>query len=427
MRMFPAVSFMLALVAAIFFYVGLGGWVLVPFMLTVAAAVPGIILGDKEYPGSSRIACALAIVLAGTPLVAPKVQAFRLAQLERARAAETKPMYDQLATAVDALKPKIQDYFKKYGVMPELQAAQWLPYIDAQGQLHQRTPAPDLQLPSDPFKPDAKLRMIAVRDTGVLFVSAGQDGQNEMPLPGVSIDGPPMYPLASFATTGVDPRTVTYDPTNGALGLGDIVMWHGRGKYEEAFDPLFKAWDLATARSPWAPTVKKAKTEIDKNPQSGRDATAADKLLGEGEPLAALALASRGLQARDIYPAQWNDADRTLDRVRGIALYNLGAYREAADALNNHLADSPNDAVAHYYMGACLFLGGDRGAATQHFAAGSQINPADPVRDASEAAFQAATRGQTPVLPEPWVIKWQKSQAAAVKPEAAAEVPKVSN
>ena len=412
-QLYPTISFLLALVAAIFFYVGLGGWVLIPFLLTVAAAVPGIIVGDKEYPVSSRIACLLAIAMAATPLVAPYVQAFRLAQMERARAAETKPMYAALATAVDDLKPKISDYYKKNSVMPELQDNQWLPYIDAQGQLHQRTPAADLRIPNDPFSTGATLRMIAVRDTGVLFVSAGQDGQKEMPLPGVPLDGPPMYPLAPFATTGVDPRLVTYDPTNGALGLGDIVMWHGRGKYEEAFDPIFKAWDLATTRSPWAPTVKKAKTEIDKNPQSGRDAVAADKLLADGEPLAALVLSSRGLAARDIYPAQWNDADRTIERVRGIALYNLGAYREAADSLNNHLADSPNDALGHYYMGACLFLGGDRAGASLHFAAGSQINPMDPVKDASEAAFQATLHGQTPTLPEPWVVKVEKSKAAA--------------
>ena len=275
----------------------------------------------------------------------------------------------------------------------------------------------DLTAPADPFAPGRDLRWVSVRDKGVMLVSVGQDGVAEMPLPGVPMDGPPMHDMAKFALTGYDQRLRTYDPTNGSLGLGDVVRWVGRKEYSTTFEPLFDAWDEAHDQSPYNPTVKARSTAADPDPQSHRDAQGAERLLGDEDYLAALALATRGLNELESFEAEWSASEVRLNLTRGIALYHLGAYREAADALNIYLSYSPNDALGHYYIANALWRGGNRGAAMEHMSAAAQIDPNANFVNTAQAALEKMMSGGQPTLIEPWIVKKQREEGEKKKRE----------
>ncbi len=125
------------------------------------------------------------------------------------------------------------------------------------------------------------------------------------------------------------------------------------------------------------------------------------KLLQEREYLAAAALASRGQTQRHPYEAQWTPEDYQLDYIRGMALYHLSAYREAADSLADFVVSNPNDVTAHYYLGAALFRGGNKQAAEVHLEAASQISLSDPLGDQALARLQEMRSNQAPNFPNP--------------------------
>jgi hypothetical protein len=416
-------AFALALVTAAVSRAGIFSLTLGLALLTGAVALAGLINPGRENPISGRVACVLATLLAFTPLMAPPLQAWRLEKLAIKRAAETKPIYQVLDQQTAALGPLLVQYAAATGYLPEYQGAEMLPRVNASGVLEPSRPAPGITVPRDPFHPqNAPLRWAAIPGAGVLLVSVGQDGVTELALPGPPIDAKP-HPLAGFAGTGQDPRLAIYDPTNGSLGLGDPVRFvAATSSLEDVFAPLYKAWDLAAARSPIIPPPKKASSsggfgraamlrqilESEKpaptdgpNPQSGQDGTAAEVLLAERSYLAALALASRARNLRHPYPAQWQQGDFAIDRTRGIALYHLGAFREGADALNLHLVEEPNDVLAHFYAAACLHYGGLTDHARLHAAAAAQIDPLSPIGTPAMTVFQELTRGTPPSFPPP--------------------------
>jgi len=412
MQSMPFVAFVFAVIAVLIALNGFPTVALVPMALCAFAAFIGVAVGHAERPVSSRISCVMALLLATSPLTAPMLQELRLRQLERARAAETAPLYAEVDRAVGQLAPLLDAYAQAAGVFPDFNGTTPLPYINAQNAQVDPLPAPGIQPPSDPFHPQrAPMRWVAVRDYGVLMVSVGQDGVAELPLPGVFLDGT-AHPLAPFAAVGQDPRLVTYDPTNGGLGLGDVVRFHGRVSQDALFGELYRAFDAAEKASPWRPTVKKRASEVDPDPQSARDAAAAEKLQATGDNLAALALASRARNVRDRYPAQWKPADFSIDRTRGVALYHLGAFRESADALIDHLGSSPNDAIAHFWLAAAMAGAGNRQAALMHISAAAQIDAASPAATASVARFEELSRGGKPAFPPPASAAWRPEPPA---------------
>ncbi|CAN5478620.1 hypothetical protein BH09SUM1_BH09SUM1_10130 [soil metagenome] len=403
----PYITFVVALFSPLLYFAGAPSMVVVPFVLAAVLGIAGMIFGDKAKPVSSRVASLLAIVLAACPLAIPYAQSVRLGILEKRRAEVTKPIYEKMDADFEAVKPKIADYYKTYHVMPEFSALDLVGHVDEQG-VYQKAPDVKLAAGEDPFSPiHNPLRWAAVRDSGVVIVSAGQDGEREMPLPGVLMDGPPANPLTGFAMTGVDPRTVTYDPTNGALGLGDVVHYYGRKPYEETFKPLFDGWTKADKLSPYAPTIKDNAADKDHDPQSARDNEGAEKLLAEKDYIGALALASRGLRVRDPLPIQWSPGDSRLDFTRGLALYHLGAFREAADAFGDYTVNTPNDASGHFYRAAALFFGrADRNQTLMHLSAAMQIDAQNPDAALAAACYDAVRQGSTtPPFPPPAVLQ----------------------
>lgn len=402
MALVPPLAFLCATIAVVLHYLKLPDLALVPMAGTVVLALTGLVAGAKDHPVSSRVACVMAVVLGSTPITAPMIQALRLQQLSAQRAAQTRPLFQQLDDRVAALAPLAVDYYNLHRLYPDRRAGDWLPYVDTAGRLVMPPVDERLTVPADPFSRDnAALRWVAIRDHGILLVSVGQDGVAELPLPGVSMDPAPAHPLAGLAATGVDMRTRTFDPAKGALSLGDVVRWVGHVPMEETLAPLHAAWDLAEERSPFKPLPAKEKPAGKADPQSARDSEAAAKLLAEGHHLAALALASRALQLRSPHTAQWAPGDRTINLTRGLALYNLSSPREAADALIDHLDDDPNSVDARFYLAAALWQGGRRSDAVKHLAAASQINPAHPLVPLATRCYQEALAGRQPSFPAP--------------------------
>jgi tetratricopeptide (TPR) repeat protein len=406
MQIMPFLALVFATLSVLLHFAGQSTAMAVAALVTALCGLVGLAVGVAEKPISSRVASLLAILLGFAPFAEPPLQEMRRQSLERRRALETAGQYRAIDDSVSALTPLLLAYRQSAGFFPDFHNGQQLPVINPQGILTQPPPAAPIAPPRDPFSPTgASMRWAAVRDWGVLMVSVGQDGVVELPLPGVLMDGG-AHPLAGFAAVGQDTRLVTYDPTNGALGLGDVVRWVGTVAEGPMFAPLHAAWDLAERRSRWSPTKLRRATEPDPDPQSARDGLAAERLLIEGEYLAALALASRALNHRHAYQAQWKPGDMNIQRTRGLALYNLGAFREAADALVDHLATTPNDATAHFFAAAALFAGGRRDFALVHAAAAAQIDAGSPFANPAQQRYEEMLRGQAPGFPAPLGVGW---------------------
>lgn len=399
--MLPVFAFFTALGSIIAYFIGFPS-ASIPFaVLTVLVAIFGILFPDEKRAASGRVACGVAVLMAATPFAAPFVQAQRYKILERQRAAETRDKYAAIDEAVERIAPIIERYYAQHRFYPDVEGDALLSRVTPNG-LQTPPSMEGLSAPTDPFSPNAaSMRWCAVRDHGVLLASVGQDRANQLPLPGVMMDPPPAHYLAAWAQLGVNPRTQMYDPTNGALGMGDVVRFVGKSDLDGALAPLDEAWDSAERKSPYRPTKRKRATEPDPDPQSVRDAEGAADLYAEGRYLAAAALASRSVQERHPYPAQWKDADLGADLTRGMALYQLGAFRAAADALIDYTESVPNDAMAHYYLAAALYKGGRLQDAQIHIAAAAQIDQNAAIAQQAYRAQQALERGGTPGFPEP--------------------------
>ncbi len=395
--MMPMLAGLSAFLAVVLHFAGVEGAAIPMVVLTVALAGVGLVSPGEEK-ASGRAFCILSIVLSATPFLAQAARDFRLRQLEARRAAETAPMYAALSSIEAKTGPALQAYFKAHGIYPELAAdGTVLPVVFPDGKAYPPPPVEGMPDLTDPFAPSRKLRSAAVRGQGVLLASVGQDGVAEMPLPGPPLDPEPAEPLATFATVGVDLRLVTYDPTNGSLGLGDPVIWIGGKPRAEVFAPLDQAWSLAAQRSPLLPVPEKGVAP--ERRQSDADAAAAQQLYTEGRLLAALALASRAIPQRPPATATWTPAETHASALRGIILYRFQHHRAAVDALGDHLAFAPNDSEAHFYAAAASYLVGDTQRAKLHYAAAAYIDPNSAYAQTAEESLARMARGEAPVLP----------------------------
>lgn len=407
MGVLPIVAFCLGIFAVILYYGGLAEVAALPMVAGILAGIGALLFGDKESPMGTRIAGATSIVFCLMPVLIPVVQDFRLQQLAAQRAAQTRPIYERLDERVAELKPKIAEYFDAQGYYPEVMGAEFLPFVGPDGRMQASIPMRGLEAPTDPFSPTNRaLRWAVVRDRGVIITSVGQSGVPEYPIPPVLMDGPPASPWTGLALTGTDPRHQTYDPTNGALSLGDVVYFAGRMEYEEAMAPLFQAWDLVHSRYPWVhpqdrPRRSRGDTSIDPDSQSARDARGAKRLLEENRYLAALALGSRAARERPRHLAQWTDEERELGFIRGMAFYNLGSWREGADAFLEYVDLHPNDPAGHFYLGASLYRGMRTEDALVHLAAAAMIAPNHPITPLATQCYEAARNRRDPPFPAP--------------------------
>lgn len=395
--MMPMLAGLSAFLAIVLHFAGVEGAAIPMVVLTVALAGVGLVSPGEEK-GSGRVFCILSILLSATPFLADAAKAFRLRQLEARRAAETAPMYASLSAIESKARPAIESYHKAHSIYPEFAPdGTVLPVVFPDGKAYPPPPVEGMPDISDPFAPTRNLRGAAVRGQGVLLASVGQDGVAEMPLPGPPLDAEPADPLVPFATTGVDLRLVTYDPTNGSLGLGDPVIWVGSKPRAEVFKPLDDAWTLAAQRSPLMPPPEKGIPP--ERRQSDADGAAAQQLYTEGKLMAALALASRAIPARPPSTTLWTPAEARASALRGIILYMYGHNRAAVDALGDHLSFSPNDAEAHFYAGAASYLVGDTQRAKLHYAAAAYIDPNSSYAQTAEESLARMGRGEAPILP----------------------------
>ncbi|MCC6547974.1 hypothetical protein IT570_12480 [Candidatus Sumerlaeota bacterium] len=400
----PYFAFAAAIFSVIFYQIGVPWLCIIPIALTLLFSAITLVQPDRDHPVSARVAALLAIPLAFTPVLVPWVKSVHYDYMSARRAKVTAPLYAKLDDSVKELQPAVGAYYKKFSVMPDLTGRETMQLaLDRAGNPAKLPSMEGIRAPNDPFAKDSSpLRWVAVRDAGVLLVSVGQDGTAEMPLPGVLMDRPPANRLAGFAMTGVDPRMVTYDPTNGALSLGDDPRFIGEKSYEETFKPLFEAWNDADRVSPYRPTIPTYANEPDPNPQSVRDAKGAAELLAKKKYLAALCLASRAMNFRVPQQASWKPEEFDVERTRGYALYHLAAFREAADVLVDYAQVRPNEPYTHYIMGAALYYGGNAEDAKKHLAAASQISATDPIANYAESAYQQIIGNKQPTsLPQP--------------------------
>lgn len=377
-------------------------------LASVAVGLLAVVLGIMGifYPGDSRVegrVTAIVSIVAGVlPILVPQIKLLALRMAEARRAKEMAPLYAKLDEQKKAIGDALVGYLKAHRYYPTYgKQGEQLQYVADDGLLYAHPLDVGVgpgRFPLDPFGNGRRLRWIAFGKEGALLVSVGQDGRPDMPIPGVWMDWPPADPVALMAVTGVDPRWVTYDPTNGALGGGDVTHWYGEKSYEDFMRPLHQAWDLAHQRAIFAPPRKE---EMDKERQSTRDAREAARLYAEGKDLAALALASRAVRGRYDTPKGWDEFEANAPATRGMALYQLGNYRGAADAFLDTFIGNPNNVEAHYYLGCSYYRGGDQTNAMMHWSIAAQIDLNHPLWPEAQARIDELKAGKTVNTPRP--------------------------
>lgn len=382
-----------------------------PFFLVAAAtAIVGLFKPGDDDPRNGRVVAIFAILFGALPFIKPHIEYLAYLQAERVRARETSAIYGTFAQDVESFGGDLNDFQAATGSYPSVRNGALMPVFDTQGRKIDPPAAAIPRIPPDPFDKTSSLRAAGVGTRGALIYSAGQDGVREFPPPPVIMDAEPNHPLGPFAATGVDLRTLTYDPTNGALGFGDVAGWvpgPGGMTRDEAFADLDHAWDQVNSLTPPRPRSKKAREEWAKGPPAEIDAKTAERLIADGENLGAIAAASRAIANRREHPNFWKTEDLfRADLNRAVGLYRLGHVRAAADALNDYLINRPNDPDAHYLIAVCFYFGfgGKEGQdiAKRHFAAAFQIAPpGHPTIPKAKEAYEALESGRALPLNRP--------------------------
>ncbi|MCB2155443.1 hypothetical protein KQI84_11190 [bacterium] len=398
----PLLTTLIAVASVILMFGGMNGLALPIFAVAAVIGCLGFAKPGNENPRNGRVLAGFAIAIAFLPVAKPFIDQLALQRREAIRARETAPLYKAFDTNAAALGQRLDAFASKYGQYPALgESGAALPMFNPDGSRLEINPADVPILPKDPFAPARVVRVAPVGNLGALIISVGQDGVPEMPLPQPVIDAQPNDPLAPFALIGRDVRTLTYDPTNGALGLGDLMAWHGRQGVtrDQAFNRLDDAWrDIDRLTPPPPPDA-----EYPGIPASEDDALTAMRLLEDKKYLAVVGAASRAVATRRPHPNFWGNEELfSADLNRGLALFQLGHPRAGADLLISYLVNRPNEPIAHYYLGVMLLMGGaDAKLAARHFAAGFQLDPNSPIAPRSAAAFEAIERSTMPELPQP--------------------------
>ena len=378
----PLLAMLVAMLSVILMFGGFNTLALPAFIVALILGGLGLGVPGKENPRNGRAAATFAILIAFLPVIKPVIDDLALQRREKIRARQTAPLYARFTKDAAGLGPSLDAFARKYGQYPAMDdGGSALPMFRPDGMRLTVNPADLPSLLKDPFDSARPLRLAPVGDLGTLIISVGQDGVAELPLPQPVMDAKPHDPIAPFALIGRDIRALTYDPTNGALSLGDLVTWHGLPgrpgvSREQAFRRLDQAWHDVDELTPPPPPD----AEFDGIPAPEDDALTAARLLDDRKYLGVIAAASRATATRRIHPNFWGNEELfRADLNRGLALYQLGHPRAGADCLIAYLANRPNDPEAHYYLGVMLILGAaDAKLAKRHFAAGFQLDPNSP-------------------------------------------------
>lgn len=406
MGTFPVLSILTAALSIIAMFLGLGILAVPLFLAVLCLAAVGFWKPGNEAPANGRVLAFFAILIAFLPFLRPWIVDLAVARREAIRATETAPLYERFEESAATAAEALLAFHAEHGLFPAIDRSGRLPVFDADGHrrtdLLERVPA----MPSDPFAEGDNLRAYPVGDWGVLLASAGQNAIHELPPPSatLSIDAQPNDPLAPFAWTGVDWRLLTYDPTNGAIGQGDLLHWVPAREgieYNEAFERLHRAWDRVHALTPQPPRG----ANPDEYPRPEDDARTAAEMLEDEEWLASLAAASRAALNRRPHPEFWRNDPNLVraDLIRAQALYQLGHYRTGADYANDFGLVDGRNAEAFYWMGLMYHLGGDNANARRALSAASQIDPNSPYAARAASALDALASQRSPDLPRPWI------------------------
>lgn len=386
-------------------------------ILTIFTSIYGLAKPGEESPANGRTLSIFAIVFALLPFIKPQIEHWAYLRRERIRAQETAPRYEDLAQKIEQYEADLFAFREKWGQYPPLDGSTRYPMFDAQGA---RLNVPENAAPQPPFDSftlSSPMTVVPIGGTGALIISVGQDDQRDWPQLRdiIAIDGEPKDPLAPLAWTGVDLRTRTYDPTNGALSPGDVITWvsHTPLDKDDALKRLDDAWNRVHALTPLPKT--KPQKGVEPIPDAEDDARTAEKLLEDEEWLGAIAAASRAAANRRPHPNFWAGvpALARADFNRGYALFQLGHFRTAADFMLQYLQTAPNDVEALYWAGVCLYLGRNYEGAKRHFAAAFQIDPNHALAPKAMAAYTAMNAQRPPDLPRPWIL----DNPAAARPE----------
>ena len=357
------------------------------FLIATLLAIAGLKNPGVDNPANGRTLSVFAILFAALPFAYPYVRALAFSRAEARRAIETAPTYTKFEQALKQLDADLNGYFDQYGTYPYLEGGEYLPMFDDRGVTRDPAPGTAPTMPPDPFQAGEVLEIFPVGNVGVLVVSVGQDGVRDYPLPTLvlPIDGKPHDPLAPLALVGADLRSLTYDPTNGALSTGDLVGWISRDG-----------------------TAKNLEDNVWNERLSGYDAESAVRLFEDQDYLATIAATSRAVLNRRPHPNFWQVPElHEVDYWRALALFETGHYRLAADTMLDYLYFRPNDGDAHYWLGIFLWLGGDPDLARRHLAAGFQVEPGSSQNQASADAYDAVRNRQVPALPRPAILDQQ--------------------
>lgn len=368
---------------AVFLLGGSGPVLLIPLSsITIILALMGLKDPGEDDPRGGRTAAVLAIIIALLPLAKPYFVHLANKRAENLRAQQTAPLYLKFNQQVTTITPSLRTFNEQHGAFPTIdENGETLPFFDKDYRLVDLSLSKNLGLPKDPFDANRTLTVFPIGSSGALVMSVGQDGVHEFPNPKIisSLDGPQAHPLAPLASAGLDLRTRLYDPTNGSLSNGDLLVFvpaeeSSKETLETVMKPLFDAWKAVdTITPPTPPNLPEDAVW----PPAEDDATTARDMYEDENYLAALAASSRAVLQRRPNSAFWKTPQlKQTDWIKGRSLFELGHIRAAADCFVDYTTVDPNDPLGHYWLGISLYYAGVPKEAQQHLSATYQLDPA---------------------------------------------------
>lgn len=377
------------------------------FIGLVLVAIQGLIFPGREKM-HGRVVTVLALLLGGLPLLHEPIKAHRLRMKERAYALEIAPLQSQWQSATRDFTASMAAWHARKGNYPIFENGRAVDPAAAPGAStvpggFPTAPAPPSEassgtfsLPPDPFRTGSAPADFWTDSRATwIVISLGPDKQPNLVVPPLLRPMDQTDPAARWiAMNPGDPGTRLYNPADGSLGLGDLVVVNGSSEATEAFfERMGQAWSDASLAITNMPASGGSEAE--------RAALAAKTLLNAGNALAALAAANRSIAKIPPLIKDQRVEDYLGRRILGEALYALGDPRMAASALAAYLELNPNDAEAHYWMGAALYYSGDTAQARREFAAASQIEPHGPLARSAWDALNALGKSAMPQIPSP--------------------------
>jgi predicted Zn-dependent protease with MMP-like domain len=224
------------------------------------------------------------------------------------------------------------------------------------------------------------------------------------------------------------------DEPDDAEAVQELALWHTRA---EALEPALATWARLAQLAPEDPLPHlgraQALLELSKGDEAlleegllavakgkqrargDRDATLEAHVL-EGELHAALGDAEAALGAFEAaLVLEPRDIEARCER--GVALFELGRWEQARQALEQLLADEPQTPLAHHTLGLLAERRGEEAQASAHFARARELEPElypEPIA-LSEADFDGALAQAWQRLP-PYARAALENATVAVEP-----------